>query len=93
MFVVVTLYGEWNELLQQIHHVLFMVSGIKTVDKCNLFFQLLNLIGVFYYFNSILNPILYTILSKRFRRGFDDMYSKCNTQVKTGLITTKYVEH
>ena len=35
------------------------------------------LIGVFYYFNSILNPILYTILSKRFRRGFNDMTDKC----------------
>ena len=34
-------------------------------------------IGVFYYFNSILNPILYTVLSKRFRRGFNDMTDKC----------------
>ena len=33
--------------------------------------------GVFYYFNSILNPILYTILSKRFRRGFNDMSHNC----------------
>merc|ERR1719411_2420175 len=33
--------------------------------------------GVFYYFNSILNPILYTILSKRFRRGFSDISGKC----------------
>ena len=29
--------------------------------------------GVFYYFNSTLNPILYTIMSKRFRRGFNDI--------------------
>lgn len=33
--------------------------------------------GVFYYFNSILNPILYTILSKRFRRSFADISGKC----------------
>ena len=55
----VTLYGRWTERLQQIQHVLFMVSG------------------VFYYFNSILNPILYTILSKRFRRSFADISGKC----------------
>jgi len=59
LFVVVTLYGSWTERLQQVQHVLFMVSG------------------VFYYFNSILNPILYTILSKRFRRGFSDISGKC----------------
>lgn len=34
--------------------------------------------GVFYYFNSILNPILYTIMSKRFRRGFNDMTGSCS---------------
>ena len=29
--------------------------------------------GVFYYFNSILNPILYSVMSKRFRRAFLDL--------------------
>ena len=29
--------------------------------------------GVFYYFNSALNPILYSLLSKRFRRGLVDL--------------------
>ena len=29
--------------------------------------------GVFYYFNSALNPILYSVMSKRFRRGFADI--------------------
>merc|ERR1719323_1790159 len=29
--------------------------------------------GVFYYFNSVLNPILYSLMSKRFRRGFADI--------------------
>ena len=33
--------------------------------------------GVFYYFNSILNPILYSIMSKRFRRGFNDICGNC----------------
>ena len=29
--------------------------------------------GVFFYFNSTLNPILYSVMSKRFRRGFSDI--------------------
>ena len=33
--------------------------------------------GVFYYFNSILNPILYSIMSKKFRRGFKDISGNC----------------
>ena len=89
-------WSSWTSGLQRFQHVLFMVSG------------------VFYYFNSILNPILYTILSRfminylsslaviptshvqwstlisflnfsrRFRRGFSDIYKKCwiNHQVK-----------
>ena len=46
------------------------------LDMCPLDTNLA-IVGVFYYFNSILNPILYTILSKRFRRGFNDMTDKC----------------
>jgi hypothetical protein len=41
-----------------------------------LFFKLiyiLFILGVFYYFNSALNPILYSVMSKRFRRGFSDI--------------------
>ena len=34
--------------------------------------------GVFYYFNSILNPILYAIMAKRCRRGFNDMTGSCS---------------
>ena len=30
-------------------------------------------LGVFYYFNSILNPILYSVMSKRFQRAFLDL--------------------
>ena len=47
--------------------------------------------GVFYYFNSILNPILYTIMSKRFRRGFNDISGTCKlfkVSSTQGLITT-----
>ena len=29
--------------------------------------------GVFYYFNSILNPILYSLMSKRFHVGFKNL--------------------
>lgn len=71
LFVVVTLYGSWTERLQQVQHVLFMVSG------------------VFYYFNSILNPILYTILSKRFRRGFSDISGKCWVYQKFAKAVSK----
>ena len=75
MFVVVTLYGEWTAALQKSQHVLFMVSGIIWYTLI-LHFYTPNP-GVFYYLHSILNPILYTILSKRFRRGFNDMSVNC----------------
>ena len=29
--------------------------------------------GTFYYFNSIINPFLYSIMSKRFRRAFKEL--------------------
>jgi hypothetical protein len=29
--------------------------------------------GAFYYLNSAINPVLYSLMSKRFRRGFSDM--------------------
>ena len=29
--------------------------------------------GTFYYFNSIINPVLYSIMSKRFRRAFTEL--------------------
>jgi hypothetical protein len=31
------------------------------------------LLGVFYYFNSAINPVLYSLMSKRLRRGLSDM--------------------
>ena len=38
--------------------------------------NLLNFVGVFFYFNSALNPILYSVMSKRFRRGFADIRTR-----------------
>ena len=35
-------------------------------------------LGVFYYFNSMLNPFLYSVMSKRFRRGFSDLRGSIN---------------
>ena len=68
MFVFVTLKGEWSKSLTRAQHILFMISGqnqnfslIKTKDL---------ILGVFYYFNSTLNPVLYSLLSKRFQEGF-----------------------
>ena len=31
------------------------------------------ILGAFYYLNSAINPVLYSLMSKRFRRGFSDM--------------------
>ena len=33
------------------------------------------LLGVGYYLSSSVNPLLYSVMSKRFRRGFRDMFS------------------
>ena len=51
--------------------------------RCILLFQLSQvystistIAGVFYYFNSALNPILYSVMSKRFRRGLTDLKIK-----------------
>ena len=43
--------------------------GLSSKAKFTIAFPL----GVFYYFNSILNPILYSVMSKRFRRAFLDL--------------------
>ena len=32
------------------------------------------IIGVGYYLSSCVNPLLYSVMSKRFRRGFHDMF-------------------
>ena len=37
------------------------------------FLNVLFLTGTFYYFNSIINPFLYSVMSKRFRRAFTEL--------------------
>ena len=42
--------------------------------------------GTFYYFNSIVNPFLYSVMSKRFRRGLSDvrqLFQNCSSNVQT----------
>ena len=34
------------------------------------------LTGVGYYLSSSVNPLLYSVMSKRFRRGFRDMFNR-----------------
>lgn len=78
MFVVVTLYREWTVGLQQATYF-FQTFCLRHQRNCDQAQHVLFMVsGVFYYFNSILNPILYTIMSKRFRRGFNDMTGSCS---------------
>ena len=42
----------------------------------SMYFTISTIAGVFYYFNSALNPILYSVMSKRFRRGLTDLKIK-----------------
>ena len=79
MFVVVTLYREWTVGLQQVTYFCQRHFVCVTKDFVSQAQHVLFMVsGVFYYFNSILNPILYTIMSKRFRRGFNDMTGSCS---------------
>ena len=47
----------------------------------NLFFS-----GVGYYLSSCVNPLLYSVMSKRFRRGFVDMFRRSNSQNAVNLV-------
>ena len=78
MFVVVTLYREWTVGLQQASYFCsnILFASLEFLSQAQ--HVLFMVSGVFYYFNSILNPILYTIMSKRFRRGFNDMTGSCS---------------
>lgn len=38
--------------------------------------------GIFYYFSSTLNPILYNIMSNRYRKAFKDIICKKNRSMK-----------
>ena len=71
MFTLVTFLGVWDEQLATDQHVLFIVAGQTFQSYCSQ--NHLLLAGVFYYFHSILNPIIYSLLSKRYRRAFIDM--------------------
>ena len=73
MFVLVSLYGTWTKTLVTAQHGLFIVSGRSTA--CWSLFSFSSL-GVFFYFNSALKPILYYAMSKRFRHGFSDTKRK-----------------
>ena len=39
--------------------------------------------GVGYYLSSCVNPLLYSVMSKRFRRGFSDMFKRNNANHST----------
>ena len=73
MFAVVSLYGTWTKILVTAQHGLFVVSGRSTA--CWSLFSFSSS-GVFFYFNSALKPILYYVMSKRFRHGFFDTKRK-----------------
>ena len=83
MFVFITLYGNWTATSTSAQHLLFVFSGIFT-ESSQLPLSASNVSGIFYYFNSALNPILYSVLSKRFRRGFSDIKRKLLNKVFHG---------
>ena len=39
-----------------------------------------------YYLSSCVNPLLYSVMSKRFRRGFVDMFRRSNSQNAINLV-------
>ena len=88
MFVLVTLYGSWTKTLTSAQHILFIISGSFQTFCNNLCCLNFSNLGVFYYFNSALNPILYSLMSKRFRRGFSDI--KRNLLKKMYQIPTSH---
>ena len=42
--------------------------------------SLLSIAGVLYYINSTLNPLIYSVMSSRFRRAFKDVLAECREQ-------------
>ena len=46
------------------------------------------LVGVGYYLSSSVNPLLYSVMSKRFRRGFRDMFSNRGGSAPSHLGTS-----
>ena len=41
--------------------------------------------GACYYLSSTINPFLYSLLSVRFRRGFQDVLRRCCGQIPVGI--------
>ena len=58
----------WFQVKQQISHQ----RENQQSTLCNVLSMIL-FSGTFYYFNSIINPVLYSIMSKRFRRAFTEL--------------------
>lgn len=58
---------------QRLMFVLVTLYGSWTKTLTSAQHILFVISGIFYYFNSVLNPILYSVMSKRFRRGFSDI--------------------
>lgn len=62
----VTLYGGWTKELTAIQHIIFTVSGERFTSDMQLCID--TFLGVCFFFNSTLNPILYSVMS--LREGF-----------------------
>lgn len=61
---------------QRLMFVLVTLYGEWTPTLTSVQHLLFTFSGVFFYFNSALNPILYSVMSKRFRRGFADIRTR-----------------
>ena len=57
------------------------MENMKNGNQLNelLYFMIL---GVGYYLSSCVNPLLYSVMSKRFRRGFVDMFRRNNSSAQ-----------
>lgn len=82
LFVVVTLRGGWNRHTGYAHYVLYLASGAyinisrvctNDVPYLQTLCMPINFSGVGYYLSSSVNPLLYSVFSRRFRRGFTNM--------------------
>ena len=61
---------------------------ICSLSNCSLLPSLTVLIsfsGACYYLSSTINPFLYSLLSVRFRRGFQDVLRRCSGRMPVGI--------
>ena len=49
------------------------------------FLLLISFSGACYYLSSTINPFLYSLLSVRFRRGFQDVLRRCSGRMPVGI--------